>query len=88
MQIANDNDDIDDTIVTDNLTECNEWNVNIIETRKNWFLDRSRSLKAMTPTKRKMYKIHRRTINKLCKIKKSLYSNKNALKKITKAIQR
>ncbi|XP_071579307.1 uncharacterized protein [Temnothorax nylanderi] len=65
-----DSDDNDDTIVTDNLTERNE----IIPTRKRktgFLTEAGISSNAMTPTKHKMYKIHRRTVNKLCKIKKS-----------------
>lgn len=78
-----DNDDSDDTIVTDNLTERNEITSILTKRRKTGFLTEAGiSLKAMTPTKRKMYKIHRTTVNRLWKVKKSLHNKKDALKKL------
>lgn len=78
-----DNSDDNDTVITDNLTECNE--ILLKKQRKTGFLTEAGvSLKAMTPTKRRMYKIHRRTINKLSKVKKSLYNQKDTIKKLKK----
>lgn len=80
-----DSDDNDDAIVTDNLTERNEITSILTKRRKTGFLSEAGiSSKAMTPTKRTMYKIHRRIVTRLSKIKKSLDNKKDALNKLQK----
>lgn len=77
--------DNDDTIVTDILTEHNEITSIQTKQRKPGFLTEAGvSLKTMTPNERKMYKIHRRTANRLSKIKRSLYNQTDTLKKLQK----
>lgn len=78
-------DDNDNIIVMDNLAERNEITSVQTKQRKTSFLTEAGvSLKAMTPTKRTMYKIHRRIVNKLSKVKKSLHNEKDTLKKFKK----
>lgn len=63
-------------------TECNSVSTSTKEKKTGFLTQAGVTSKTMSPRKSIMYSIHRKTVAQLCKIKKELNNERNALKKL------